>query len=111
MAFNFWGECTSLRTPQPPEFVLEDSFSFRLQGREFVIGEPAPLVPQPAAVAKDLALARTVQEEMDRGNLTYREVGPKHGFSRATVGRLIPLVRLAPDIQEAVERSRFAAAD
>ncbi len=55
-------------------------------------------------MAKDLALARTVQEEMDRGNLTYREVGPKHGFSRATVGRLIPLVRLAPDIQEVVSR-------
>jgi hypothetical protein len=89
---------------QPPEFVLEDSFSFRLQGRDFVIGEPAPLVPQPAAVAKDLALAHTVQDEMDRDNLTCREVGPRHGFSRATVGRLVPLVRLAPDIQEAVSR-------
>lgn len=101
---NFWEECTSLQTPQAPEFVLEDSFSFRLQGRDFVIGEPAPLVPQPAKVAKDLALARAVQSEMDKDNLTYREVGPKHGFSRATVGRLVPLVRLAPDIQDVVSR-------
>jgi hypothetical protein len=101
---KFWGDCTGLQTPQLPEFVLEDSFSFRLQGRDFVIGEPAPLVPQPAAVAKDLALARTIQSEMDKSNLTYREVGPKHGFSRATVGRLVPLVRLAPDIQDVVSR-------
>ena len=83
---------------------MEDRFAYRLQGREFVIGEPTPLVPQPAAVAKDLALAQTIQSEMDANNLTYREVGPKHGFSRATVGRLVPLVRLAPDIQELVSR-------
>lgn len=83
---------------------MEDTFAFRLQGREFVIGKPPPLVPQPAAVAKDLSLARTIQSEMDKDNLTYREVGPKHGFSRATVGRLVPLVRLAPDIQEVVAR-------
>ena len=61
-------------------------------------------MPQPAAVAKDLAIARAIQSEMDKDNLTYREVGPKHGFSRATVGRLVPLVRLAPDIQEVVSR-------
>jgi hypothetical protein len=41
---------------------------------------------------------------MDKDNLTYREVGPRHGFSRATVGRLVPLVRLAPDIQDVVSR-------
>ena len=98
------GECTGLETPQPHDFVMEDSFVYRLQGLDFVVGEPAPLVPQPAAVAKDLALARTIQTEMDKDNLTYREVGPKHGFSRATVGRLVPLVRLAPDIQEVVSR-------
>lgn len=41
---------------------------------------------------------------MDSEGLTYRQVRPRYGFFRTTVGRHISLARLAPDIQQIVCR-------
>jgi hypothetical protein len=39
---------------------------------------------------------------MESEGLTYRQVRPRYGFFRTTVGRHISLARLAPDIQQIV---------
>ncbi|MBN1771210.1 MAG: hypothetical protein JXB32_08125 [Deltaproteobacteria bacterium] len=58
--------------------------------------------PQPARVARELALALDVQAEIDRDGLTYREAARRHGCSRQRICRLLALARLAPDIQARV---------
>lgn len=60
------------------------------------------MVPRPARVAEDLALALQLQAEIDGEGLTYRELAERHGWSRMKVCRLLPLTRLAPDIQSEV---------
>jgi hypothetical protein len=75
------------------------------------------LVPQPARVVADLALAREIQATLDGAGgadgdgggdgsegLTYREAGPLYGVSRTTIGRHVSLARLATDIQKVVAR-------
>jgi hypothetical protein len=79
-----------------------DLFPFRLRGDELVLGVLEPLVPRPARVAQDLALALQLQAEIDREGLTYRELAERHGWSRMKAYRLLPLARLAPDIQAEV---------
>jgi len=79
-----------------------DHFRFRSRGDELVLGALEPLVPQPARVAQDLALARQLQAQIDREGLSYRELAERHGWSRMKVCRLLPLARLAPDIQAEV---------
>jgi hypothetical protein len=103
--FSLRGECIALETPEKAsEFIIEDTFSFRLHGSVVFLGPAPEPRPQPATVALDLARARKIQSEMDREQLTYREVAPRHGVSHATIGRLQALTRLAPDIQDAVAR-------
>jgi hypothetical protein len=80
-----------------------DVFSCRLQGDRLVIGRLEPLVPRPARVAQDLALAIELQAEIDNEGLTYRELAERHGWSRMKACRLLPLARLAPDIQAEVD--------
>jgi hypothetical protein len=79
-----------------------DRFAFRSRGDELVLGVLEPLVPQPARIAQDLALARQLRAEIDSEGLTYRELGERHGWSRMKVCRLLPLARLTPDIQAEV---------
>jgi hypothetical protein len=81
---------------------LLDVFQCRLQGHELVLGRLEPIVPRPARIAHDLALALQLQAEIDREGLTYRELAERHGWSRMKVCRLLPLTRLAPDIQAEV---------
>ena len=79
-------------------------FSCRLQGNELVLGTLEPLVPRPARVAQELALALRLQAEIDSEGLTYRQLAERHGWSRMKACRLLPLARLAPDIQAEVAR-------
>ncbi len=87
-----------------------DHFRFRSRGDELVLGALEPLVPQPARVAQDLALARQLQAQIDREGLSYRELAERHGWSRMKVCRLLPLARLAPDIQAEVAQLTTAVA-
>jgi hypothetical protein len=61
-----------------------------------------PLVPRPVRVAQELALALELQAEIDNEGMTYRELAERHGWSRMKACRLLPLARLAPDIQAEV---------
>jgi hypothetical protein len=79
-----------------------DVFHCRLRGRELALGTLDPVIPRPARVALDLALALQLQSEIDREGLTYRELAERHGWSRMKACRLLPLVRLAPVIQAEV---------
>jgi hypothetical protein len=79
-----------------------DTFAWRLQGRKRVTGTLPALIPRPARVAQDLALGLQLQAEIDREGLTYRELAKRHGWSRMKVCRLLPLARLAPEIQAEV---------
>lgn len=72
------------------------------RGRDLVLGVLEPLVPRPARVAQELALALQLQAEIDNEGLTYRELAERHGWSRMKACRLLPLSRLAPDIQAEV---------
>jgi hypothetical protein len=81
-----------------------DRFPFRSQGRGKRAGAPPAARPQPARVARDLALALRIQGEIDAEGLTFREVAPRHGCSRQRVCNLLRLTSLAPDIQQAVSR-------
>jgi hypothetical protein len=81
-----------------------DRFRFRSRGDDLVLGVLEPLVPQPARVARDLALALQLKDELDREGLSYRELAERHGWSRMKVCRLLPLARLAPDIQAEVAK-------
>jgi hypothetical protein len=76
-----------------------DSFPFRSQGRELRVGRPPAVRPQPARVARELALALEMQEEIDREGLTFRDAARRYGCSRMRICRLLALARLAPDIQ------------
>jgi hypothetical protein len=70
-------ECDPLQDPEiQGSFELVDTFPFRSQGRGKRAGPP-PSRPQPARVARDLALALEVQAEIDAEGLTYREVAPR----------------------------------
>jgi hypothetical protein len=81
---------------------LLDTFAFRLRGTELVLGRLEPLVPRPARVAQELAFALQLQSEIDREELTYRELAERHSWSRMKACRLLPLAKLAPDIQAEV---------
>jgi hypothetical protein len=81
-----------------------DTYAFRLQGSELVPGLLDPVVPRPVRVAQDLALALQLQAEIERDGLTYRELAKRHGWSRMKACRLLPLARLAPEIQAEVAR-------
>jgi hypothetical protein len=98
-------ECYPLQNPEiQSNLELVDTFPFRSQGRGKRAGPPPPVRPQPARVARDLALALKIQAEIDREGLTYREVATRHGCSRKRVCRLLLLTRLAPEIQDRVAR-------
>jgi hypothetical protein len=83
-------------------FGILDVFPFRLRGDELVLGTLEPIIPRPARVAQELALALELQAEIDREGLTYRELADRHRWSRMKACRLLPLTRLAPDIQTEV---------
>ena len=59
-------------------------------------------MPRPARVAQELALALQLQAEIDNEGLTYRQLAERHGWSRMKACQLLPLARLAPDIQAEV---------
>ena len=66
------------------------------------VGRAPGVRPKPARVARELALALEMQEEIDRGGLTFRDAGRRHDCSRMRICRLLALARLAPDIQARV---------
>ena len=66
------------------------------------VGRAPGVRPQPARVARELALALEIQEEIDREGLTFRAAARRHGCSRMRICRLLGLARLAPDIQAQV---------
>ena len=80
---------------------------FRIQaghGWKLTEQEPAP-APEPvyraARVAHMLALAHTLQNDIDDGIYETRaEVARRLGLTRARITQLLSLVMLAPDIQE-----------
>jgi hypothetical protein len=72
-------------------------------GKAFVQELPTPLAPvrRPARVALMLALARKIQDAIDRGAIRDRaEAAQRLGFTPARVTQLLDLTLLAPDIQE-----------
>ena len=53
-------------------------------------------------MAQELALALQLQAEIDNEGLTYRQLAERHGWSRMKACQLLPVARLAPDIQAEV---------
>lgn len=66
------------------------------------VGRAPGVRPQPARVARELALTLEIQEEIDREGLTFRAAARRHDCSRMRICRLLALARLAPDIQARV---------
>lgn len=66
------------------------------------VGRPPAVRARPARVARELALALEIQEEIDREGLTFRDAARRRGCSRMRICRLLGLARLAPDIQAQV---------
>src|SRR5699024_8995920 len=62
----------------------------------------------PATVARRLALAHRIAEEVDGGRYKdYADVARRHGLTRAHLTQLMNLLLLAPDIQEEVLALEF----
>lgn len=79
----------------------------RSHGRVELCAGPAPaaaaVAPQPARVARLLALAHRLDHMVRSGQVAdYAEIAELAGVTRARVSQLTNLLLLAPDIQEAV---------
>lgn len=62
----------------------------------------------PATVAKRLALAHRLDDEIEAGEyVDYADVARRHGLTRARLTQLMSLLLLAPDIQEEVLELEF----
>jgi hypothetical protein len=65
-------------------------------------------VRHPATIARRLALAHRIAEEVESGKYSdYADVARQHGLTRARVTQLMNLLLLAPDIQEEVLALEF----
>jgi len=57
--------------------------------------------PQPARVARQLALAHSLQARIDSGEFQNQaELARALGFSRERIAKMLDLLLLAPDVQE-----------